>query len=59
MSGTFCVLNKKYQRIYHILPCIMDIHVFVHIRHSIIIPMYNAHLYLSLKNLGKKSTHYT
>ena len=26
---------------------------------ELILPMYNAHLYFSLKTLGKKSAHYT
>ena len=53
---------------YHILPCIMCTHTYVHIIHSIpllcpwyviIIPIYNVQPYISLKNVGKKNAYYT
>ena len=37
---------------YCILLCLMCTHVLAQ-------PMYNAHIYFSLKNLGKKSVHFT
>ena len=31
----------------------------IYIDMELVLPMYNAHLYFPLKNLGKKSAHYT